>query len=151
MTQLEFPFMAEGRLLAIDPDTKVFGWAFFSRKRLVCTRVATVAEGLPPLPEGVVIVCEKPEDRPGSPARKRDIIELALAAGKIVGNRPCTFRVPSEWKGQIPKEVHWARMRERMDVGELGILEVALAGTKKGSHPEILDAVALGMTQLERL
>lgn len=151
MTQLEFPFMSGERLLAIDPDTKVYGWAYFVDGILRATEAAPLMGGLPHLPLDTTIVCEIPENRSGSSARKNDIIKLAFAAGRIVGNRPCIVRTPSDWKGQLPKKVHWERMREALSRQELTVLDAALADTKKGSHPEILDAVALGLTQLGRL
>lgn len=138
------------KLVPIDPDTKVFGWALFDNRVLTATEVAETPY-LPYFTGLVDYVCEIPEDRPGSPARKNDIIALALAAGRIVGTRPCTFRRPSDWKGQLPKKVQHARMRGVLSKAELDILDTALANTPKASHPEILDAVALGLTELGRL
>ena len=137
-------------LVAIDPDTALFGWARFLDGRLYTCDVA-ITPYLPDFPPGTEYVCEMPEDRPGSRHRKNDILRLALAAGRIVGSRECKFRVPSEWKGQLPKAVHWERMREVMTPEELQILFEALEKTSKGAHPEISDAVALGLTELGRL
>jgi hypothetical protein len=137
-------------LIAIDPDTTLFGWALFEDRLLTATAVA-ITPHLPYFPVAVDLVCEIPEDRPGTSVRKNDIIALALAAGQIVGNRPCHFRRPSDWKGQIPKAVHHARMRGVMTEGEIHVLNVSLEVTPKTSHPEILDAVALGLTELRRL
>ena len=139
------------RLVAIDPDTTLFGWALFDdHSELIDTDVAATPY-LPMFTGLVDYVCEIPEDRPGSPAKKNDIIALALAAGRIIGGRPCTFRRPSEWKGQIPKKVQHKRMRGVMSPEELWVLDGALASTAKSGHPEILDAVALGLTELGRL
>ena len=68
-----------------------------------------------------------------------------------MGARDCTFYKPSQWKGQIPKKIHHARMRGVMSTEELRVLDAALARTDKGGHPEILDAVALGLYEFGRL
>jgi len=139
------------RLVAIDPDCDLFGWALFDNGILWSCDVAIT----PYLPTFVgspeYYVCEIPEDRPGTRYRKNDIIRLALAAGRIVGSRQCKFMTPTQWKGQLPKSVHHDRMRAVMSKEELKILEWAIENTKKGAHPEILDAVALGLTAVGRL
>ena len=138
------------RLVAIDPDTIAFGWALLENRLLVATDVA-ITPYLPEFKGHVHYVCEIPEDRPGTRYRKNDILALALAAGRIVGCRDCTFRTPTQWKGQIPKKVHHERMRGVMSTAELRVLDWALTRVGKGSQPEILDAVALCLTELGRL
>lgn len=137
-------------LVAIDPDTELFGWARFDDRLLTGCNVS-VTPFLPEFPPGTMYVCEMPEDRPGHAARKNDILALALAAGCIIGTRPCKFVKPSQWKGQIPKKVQHTRMRGGMTTLELQVLDSALKYTQKAAHPEILDAVALGLTELGRL
>jgi len=137
-------------LVSIDPDTTLFGWAHFQAQRLHACKVARTPY-LPIFPADTTYLCEVPEDRKKSPARKSDILTLALAAGRIVGTRDCKFVTPTHWKGQIPKGVHHKRVWEVLDPEETGILTKALENTKKGAHPEILDAVALGLSELWRL
>jgi hypothetical protein len=138
------------RLVAIDPDCDLFGWALFDDGILFNCDVA-ITPYLPTFAGFINYVCEIPEDRPGTRYRKNDIIRLALAAGRIVGARQCKFVTPTEWKGQVPKAVHHRRMRGVMSKDELFTLDTALENTKRGAHPEILDAVALGLTELGRL
>jgi len=137
-------------LVSIDPDTILFGWARF-QDRLLFTCDVGPAPYLPDFPPFTEYVCEIPEDRPGTRVRKNDIIRLALAAGRIIGTRKCKFVTPSEWKGQLPKVVQHKRMREVLSEGELRTLDKALENTPRTAHPEILDAVALGLVTLGRL
>jgi hypothetical protein len=137
-------------LVAIDPDTILFGWARFQDNVLYSCDVARTPH-LPEFPLFTEYVCEIPEDRPGTRVRKNDIIRLAVAAGRIMGSRKCKFVSPSEWKGQLPKKVQHTRMREVMDWNELETLDKVLSRTQRQSHPEILDAVALGLVHLGRL
>jgi len=137
-------------VVAIDPDTILFGWARF-RERLLYTCDVAITPYLPDFPPFTEYVCEVPEDRPGTRYRKNDIIRLALAAGRIMGSRDCKFVTPSEWKGQLPKKVQHKRMRAVLSEDELRTLDMALSNTLKTSHLEILDAVALGLVHLGRL
>lgn len=136
-------------LLAIDPSLTKTGWALFNRElRLVrCGRMTgeeAVREGIVNWAERVII--EEPRARRGH-RRPNDIIKLAVLTGRIVGSHPNAHRVaPEEWKGQLPKDVCWARAERVLSSVELRVCELC-----PYFDNNVQDAIALGLWDLKRL
>lgn len=75
------------------------------------------------IPEVTSVVIERPKVYRGGRADPDDILELAGCVGALCGALPPNVRIltpkPSEWKGQIPKEVHHRNLRETLRPEEL--------------------------------
>lgn len=72
-----------------------------------------------------------------------DLIALAL----VIGGLPCArYYKPSEWKGQVPKDITLKRIKAKLFSEELKTID--LAGAK--SH-NIFDAIGIGLFHLGRL
>lgn len=80
-----------------------------------------------------------------------DLLELAgvdgaittlLRPGKIAGFKP------REWKGQVPKEIHHARVLRKLNEAETAVLE--RANVPPSLRHNVVDAVALGVWFLRR-
>jgi hypothetical protein len=149
-------------LLAIDPGVHHYGWALFRTGSFgvhglhACGLQESkrcVVE-LPGFDQSIDIVCELPEQRgKGSAVRVADLIDLALAAGRVIGTYTCTFVRPSAWKGQVPKKVQHKRMEEEgLSEGELEyVLKPALASVPRSLRHNVKDAVCLGLVKLGRM
>lgn len=149
------------KLTAIDPG-KVAGWAQFSAKKLI--RCGIFSDWQYPQvwhPSDVqYLVLEVPRIYPHrSKGDPNDIVDLALTAGEIRGHyRELGCHVietfPSMWKGTVPKEIHHARVLDKLADDEKRLLDVEKRkATKTNPHGydhNMLDAVALGLWLLER-
>ena len=145
------------RVIAIDPDTKLYGWAVFEGNMFVACGVEEVGRDLGLAPSGAdLLVCEYPVARTkGRRVKAQDIIDLAYAAGRIVQSLAGPWSVvqlytPMEWKGNLSKTQCHDRAKAVLRAKELTVLKAALRLNKKGVHSEILDAVSLGLYHLER-
>jgi hypothetical protein len=103
--------------------------------------------------EGVQLVFEHPRiyTVAKSVGDNNDLMPLVAVDYAVAARFPFgPVRVyPHEWKGQMPKEVCAARVRSRLDVEELKILDTAL--TKAGSKGHnISDAVGIGLFHVRR-
>jgi len=76
-------------------------------------------------------------------------IDAALAA--LFPGATTTSYAPSEWKGQMPKEVCHARLRKRLDASELAALDSDLDKVAPSLRHNVLDAVGIGLHHLGRL
>jgi hypothetical protein len=97
--------------------------------------------------KGAEAVVEEPEYRTGSRTPVRDLVQLALRAGVLVGlYRAWGSKVelvrPSRWKGSVPKEIHQRRIRAALEVEEHENL---------AQNHNAVDAVGLGLWKLGRL
>jgi hypothetical protein len=102
---------------------------------------------------GNELVIEQPRAYPigKSRARPNDIIQLALTAGQISEHyRPVTWIPPHAWKGQVPDEILYDRIRKRLDKREADLLDLVLKGIAKGYHHNVLDAIGIGLFHLGR-
>jgi hypothetical protein len=140
-------------LIAVDPGVHGCGVAWFTETDTLMTceyRTQTL-----PQTDGVRewrTVCEIPEQRGRAtniPAR--DLIAVALAAGRMVGGRACVFVTPSHWKGQLPKDVQHARMLKVLTPAELHIMNACCAPVKASLRHNVYDAVCLGLVRLGRM
>jgi hypothetical protein len=142
-------------LLAIDPGKATGVAAFFVDvlyRATVCTEeqclmfienAAPVRQGKP---AGDCII-EIPQVYPGQQQRgdQNDLIRLAVMVGRYADRATaCGFRVtlfkPREWKGQLPKDVCWRRVRETLTLLELDNLEKLPKSKAHNMH----DAIGLG-------
>ena len=79
-----------------------------------------------------------------------DLLPL-VAVGYLVASRfenPVKV-FPHEWKGQMPKEVCAARIRNRLNERELDTLDACLTKTGAKGH-NVVDAVGIGLYAVDR-
>jgi len=150
-------------LIAIDPG-KATGVAVFNsasnaafnegelRRATVCTfeecllfveNVAPIRQGKP---AGDCII-EVPQIYPGQQQKgdQNDLIDLAVMVGRYAERATsCGFRVtlvkPRQWKGQLPKDPCWERVRETLTASELDKMEKIPKSRAHNMH----DAIGLG-------
>lgn len=135
-------------LIAIDPG-KATGVALFEDGLLVRAVVCTEDECLRLIenaPAGDCVI-EVPQVYPGQQQKgdQNDLINLAVLVGRYSDRAKARgFRVtlirPREWKGQLPKDVCWARVREALTPREL---ENVSSVPKSRAH-NMHDAIGLG-------
>lgn len=143
-----------GNLIAVDPGKHACGVAWFgSRGQLISAELRPHTLVLPDLPSGWAQVCEKPKvyTRERSKADPKDLIDLAIAAGRMTANGKCTYTEPAAWKGQVPKEIHHARVLKELDASEAVLWERISQGIAARLSHNVLDAIALGLHTLGRL
>jgi hypothetical protein len=141
-------------LVAIDPG-KATGVAVFLdvlRSATVCTeeQCLMAIENAAPLRQGKPAgdcIIEVPQVYPGQQQKgdQNDLINLAVTVGRYVDRATaCGFRVklvkPREWKGQLPKDVCWQRVRETLSPLELSNMEKISKSRAHNMH----DAIGLG-------
>ena len=92
-------------------------------------------------------IIEVPQIYPGQQQKgdQNDLINLAVTVGRYADLAiACGFRVklvkPREWKGQLPKDVCWNRVRETLTSLELGNMEKVPKSRAHNMH----DAIGLG-------
>lgn len=164
-------------LLAVDPGVIRAGAAFFCNGTLVdawlttavCWKwtardiIATLWErhysiygddGRRVWPD-LKIVVEIPQIYVGArqKGRQKDLVDVALMAGMLLGaaaSMTDDFVVvrPAEWKGQLPKEVIEARVKERLSCTEQ--LRIRLP-KKKSLQSNVWDAIGIGMWAEKKL
>jgi len=139
------------RVLGIDPGVKYLGWAFAQGTRLIACgylgRIEDAAQLRAHAPD--VCIIEKPQQYAASKARRRDVTDLTLSAGEVKAyvSAPRTLLwEPREWKGQVPKPIHQARILSRMTCAELSILPV-----RKTERGHVVDACGIVLRYLGRL
>lgn len=142
-------------LIAIDPG-KVTGFAHFEdgvlHRATVCTleECRLLIENQEPLRHGKSAgdcIIEVPQVYPGQQQKgdQNDLINLAVTVGQYAERATaCGFRVtlvkPRAWKGQLPKDVCWERVRETLTSYELGRMEKLPKSRAHNMH----DAIGLG-------
>ena len=141
-------------LIAIDPG-KVTGFAVFEAGKLVGATACTEEQCLVLIENAAHIslrlsgdcIIEVPQVYPGQQQKgdQNDLIKLAVMVGSYAQKaREQKFRVttfkPREWKGQLPKDVCWRRVRETLTPGELDNLEKLPKSRAHNMH----DAIGLG-------
>lgn len=138
------------RVLAIDPGVKYLGWALGQGGLITQTGYTEGIEDCRFL-HGLCDVCiiEKPQQYASSAARRADITDLTLAAGEIKAyvSAPQTLLwEPREWKGQVPKPIHQARI-----LIKLRPCEVAILPLRKMQRGHVLDACGIALRFMGRL
>lgn len=101
------------------------------------------------------VVMELPVVYPGSRVRASDLVDLA-AAGMAVASRLAAqgerihTTSPSDWKGQVPKEVTRKRVLAKLTAPELSRLTECLAPIKPSLQHNLFDAIGIGLVFLKR-
>jgi predicted nuclease with RNAse H fold len=149
------------RVTCIDPG-KVAGWAQWTNKKLTSCGIFSDWNYPTLWHRGCeqYLVLEVPRIYPHrSKGDPNDIVDLAMTAGEIRGfARAAGCHIievfPRTWKGQVPKEIHHARVLKHLADDELRLLDVEARKFSKtnpnGYDHNMLDAVALGLWFLQR-
>jgi len=96
---------------------------------------------------GVELMEFRPEDVRSNP---EDLIQVATVgaycAGMLSrGDGAVLFTRPSEWKGNVPKDIHARRMIAALSVPEVTCMERDLTTVPKSLRHNVTDAIALGL------
>lgn len=138
-------------LVAIDPG-KMTGLAIFAVDGFLLFAIAGTEERClallgASLCVGGDCIIEVPQVYPGQQQKgdQNDLINLAVMVGRYADRATaCGFHVklvkPREWKGQLPKDVCWQRVRETLKPFELDIMEKLPKSKAHNMH----DAIGLG-------
>lgn len=157
-------------VLSVDPGSKGLGWARwldgqlimmgYSRSAAKDIEERAIAHALAiPGPRVDVAVVERMTLYPGqskSQAAANDLLDLQLIGGYVagaclgLGGRLKAVR-PSEWKGQVPKEIMGRRIVSRLHQVEAERLTFALEKIPASLQHNLLDAVGIGLAFLGRL
>jgi hypothetical protein len=134
-------------MITIDPGVHGSGFAFWDNNQLYDVRYGTLAGA----PVDHMVVIEMPQVYPGSKMRgnPNDLIRLAFAAGRLVGDAPCETVLPRQWKGTIKKEVMLRRILSKLTDEELAMLKSLKL--PKSKEKECIDAIGIGLWKLGRL
>ena len=155
-------------LLAVDPAITCTGWAFFVGERLdrcgiietkanmpFDRRIRSIGQGILQATPGVplMLVIEWPQIyHKWSKGDNNDLLPLAAIAGNLMSHFPWAktqLPKPAQWKGQVPKDVHNARVLKRLSVDETRL--VAAARVAKSKAHNMIDAIGLGLWALGRM
>ena len=128
---------------SIDPGVEYYAVAVWCGAALVAADVVPIGYHMDPVE---LVVIEKPQiygDK--ERARKSDVADLLWSGGRIADRYDvCVPYLPAEWKGQIPKNVHHARIAATLSANEAHIL--TRMPKKKLVH--VLDAIGIGLYHL---
>src|SRR5579872_885979 len=143
--------------VTIDPGINS-GWAIWSLRGLVACGL-----GDPRLSDRHVVVGVEPQQDvihdvwiegqiiyPRSKVDPNDIVKLAQDAGRWAGRYDSVavdthFVLPAAWKGQVPKDIHHARVWAKLSTEEQEIVSRACRGMAVSKRHNVLDAVGLGV------
>lgn len=157
------------RMVSIDPGLKECGVAVWEYGVLVAAylvqtsiedttedidlRILAMGDALEAaLPAIDRLVVERMEPRKDKQAAWSNLLDLAYISGRVSGGvAEVRFLRPSIWTGKRNKAANHPRIRSRLSAAETRALEEGLANCPKGNHKEILDAVGIGLYDLERL
>lgn len=138
------------QILAVDPG-RWTGWAIVNYSG----QILKVGLGSPPLNSKKYdrIVIERPQVYRASQSKvdPNDLITLALVAGLYWGQAedPVEFVLPAEWKGQVPKDVCWNRVKKTLPKSELAKVEFWLKDTPESLAHNVRDAIGIGLWAIE--
>jgi len=141
-----------GLNLYIDPGT-CSGYAYFEKAVLIACGIFT-SDGVRPSATGVeFVVIERPQVYPQNPVPANDLVTLSILVGRLTefySSPVCKVEhvLPRAWKGQLPKEVCWARAAAKLSMAETLIVEQAKL--PRSSVHNMRDAVALGIWHSDR-
>lgn len=140
-------------LLSIDPGADT-GWAVSRDGWIISCGIVHPAKGQRiPVPPTVPnrVVSELPEDWHGRGKKKAsvaDLITLSNRLGRLeeaylLAGATLLQVTPSAWKGQVPKDVHHAKVRRDLTPGEILTVDRDLAAYAPGMRHNAWDAIAL--------
>src|SRR6185312_16842694 len=109
----------------------------------------------PEVPRAVLIECPQVYRHHLSKGDPNDLIKLAVGVGRYAEffeNRGAKVALvlPAEWKGQIPKEVHHARVMSALTRHEAAKLLEGCKFVADGKRHNVMDAVALAKAGFEK-
>lgn len=162
MKILHPPYPAWTRFDAVDPGRDYWAVATFEpytrsmgpfkETRLVKVEIRRWDE--PPFSRPLTLdpvtnlVIEMPQTYRNAKARLKDTDELIFSAGAIARGYSNVVRyTPAEWKGQIDKKTHHARILAALKPTERKIVD----GLPKKDSIHVLDAVGLGLFYMMRI
>lgn len=149
-------------LIAVDPGTRFTSVAVFEDRRLA--RVNAFKSELPSLPDRInnmvtscadwldrwpdTVLVEVPRVYPDQHKKvdPEDLISLSLVAGAflVLGDKSKMVR-PSEWKGQMPKEVCQRRIEKILTLEELRISQWVVGQFPPDLQHNLWDAIGIGL------
>lgn len=158
------------RIIAIDPGTRLCGWAFFDdgvplsagvvkaagvgRGATLAARACSMADQITDHMYGEVdfVVVERPLIYPDTKERDSDMMDLAVAAGVVGGwvaeaaglGAQLVMPTPREWKGTIPKPIHNERTKAKCPAA-VALVESTVP---KSQQNHVWDAVGLALWQI---
>lgn len=135
-----------GMWCSVDPGVSYYAAAYWRDKELSFVGLLPIEDkGMARLP---LCVIEKPQVYKATRVRNRDIEDLLFAAGRIAERHDSYVAyLPSQWKGQLPKAVHHARILSELTEHEKTCLE----GFTKTERGHIVDAIGLGLYHSGRM
>lgn len=141
-------------LIAIDPGASYFAWAWFGADGLLrkCGHDSTILK-LDHLTGRADVAVERMRDRPRSPVRKNDILDVATTSGLVAGFLDpvdLRFVTPKEWKGDRPKRVDHPVTFDLLTAEERAAYSKGIRGLTKRQRLDVMDAIGIGMWALGR-
>jgi len=153
------------RVMAFDPGKLAVGWATADEKGIM--RCGLVSDKTQPgllrklrdmqlgvATQGIRVVIEVPQvyrerNWRGDPNDLIDetIVVGALAVLTLDADQKLTR--PHGWKGNVPKDIHNRRVKERMTLAEQSVLEEC--GVKASLAHNVVDAIGMCLWSLGRL
>lgn len=157
MTDKVQKFLQGQRLVAVDPDKRGFAYSIWEGGQFIDAGLYRrddcspfwISRKLSDM-EPTLLVCEKPRAYPGQAAKgdPNDLIDLSQTVGACLASCNASFTVyPSDWKGQLPKEVHHARLQKHPLWSARAGLCVGLVSA--GLRHNVLDAIGIGVWVLD--
>jgi hypothetical protein len=144
-------------LVTIDPGVHS-GWALWGLHGLIACglgdprscKLHRVTSDDPDVDTIRDVWIERPVVYPHSPVRPNDLITLALDAGRWAGiyeacGVEAHFVTPAEWKGQVPKAIHHARIWGVLSAEAQEVVEKGCRKLAPSKRHNVLDAVGLGL------
>lgn len=146
-----------GTVVGIDPGCTALGWAVFYDGILRACGLCsgnTWQETTAKLPRinhrPLTVVVEHPQYYPRSKVDPNSLIKLAFTVGAAVRHFDPTHVVtptPREWKGQVPKEIHNARVLARLSQEEMRVFKATICGHSLLHN--VVDAIGVALWHLE--
>jgi hypothetical protein len=160
-------------IIAFDPGLRCCGMALFNDGKLIeataprsdikspvrdvpawVGMAAACREVAADWPAADLVVYEMPEVYlTGGKGDPNDLMQLTGVLGAVSGVFSCRWEgyLPVQWKGQLDKDVHHARIREFfLTAAELRRMEGQLDSIISSLQHNALDAVGLGLFYLKR-
>lgn len=149
------------RLVAIDPDVKMSGWAYYEGTRLIQCGVTHNNSNPVGLFRLDLAIVEFPQVYEKRHMKRRidpnDLVKIAACGGQLAGRlhaQVVEYVLPRTWKGQEPKDINHQRMRDRFaeaeDWDSLMALKQAESSLSQEKALEAFDAASLGQWRARR-
>ena len=162
--------------LAVDPGINATGWAIYNKNSklqacgLIQAKTVNVVESIKKIcydlglaweehmsgtrPPELMVVEKMQVYRQGlAKGDPNDLIDLSILGGALWATmKPlgASFPVPSQWKGQVPKEVLIERVMKDLTKQEDTILKSDIELIPSSLRHNVYDAVCLGKWALDR-